>query len=116
MIAPVPPTPAPAPTFPPLTPTVDVNEVYATICTQIIKEQSLIMGTLALEQASHVAGLSVDPVTHDCRITGAGAMIVEQLVNQYRDFFGKAAVEVCREAAARFMNRLPPGGIPTSLQ
>ena len=97
-------------------PVADSNEVYATICTQIVKEQSLIIGALALEQAGHVVGLSVDPATYSCRISGNGSQIVEELINQYRDFFGNAAVEVCREAASRFMTRLPTGAIPASLR
>lgn len=97
-------------------PTTNPNEVYAIMCAQIVKEQALIMGALALEQVGYVAGLSIDPVTYACSISGDGATVVEALINQYRDFFGNAAVEVCKEAAARFMTRLSPEKVPASLR
>jgi hypothetical protein len=114
----IPPQHLPAPPAPAsqLAVAVNPNEVYATICSQIIKEQALIIGTLAAEQASQVAGLVVDPQTYACRITADGATVVEGLVNQYRDFFGNAAVEVCKEAASRFTTRLPAGKLPVSLR
>src|SRR5580700_8853229 len=109
----LPPQPMPAAT--PLPPRLDINEVYAAICGQIIKEQSLIIGTLALEQANHVTGLSVDSASYTCRVAGDGAAAVEELINKYRDFFGNAAVEVCKEAASRFITRLPVEQLPVSL-
>jgi hypothetical protein len=92
------------------------NEIYAIICSQIIKEQQQIIGALAVEQATHVPGLRVDPATYQCAIAGDGAAIVEELINHYRDFFGNAAVEVCKEAAARFLSRLPENSMPHSLR
>jgi hypothetical protein len=112
-LAPTTPSATFAPTAPPIT---SPNEVYAVMCAQIIKDQALIIGSLALEQARHVAGLTFDPTTYTCSVTGDGTAIVEQLINRYRNFFGDAAVEVCKEAAARFMARLPAEKVPISLR
>lgn len=91
--------------------------VYTDMCSQIIKDQGSIIGaSLALEQASHVSGLSVDPSTYICTITGSGSVVVNDLIEEYRDFFGHAAVEVCREATSRFMSQLPAGEMPSLLQ
>ncbi len=102
---------AQAPTTP-----ISTNEVYATICSQIIKEQGRIIGALAYEQASHVTGLTIDPTTYACTIIGDSNKVIGDLVEQYRDFFGNAAVEVCREAAARFVSRLPNERLPEALK
>jgi len=96
--------------------TPSTNEVYATICSQIIKEQGLIIGALTYEQASHVPGLQVDPVNYSCVITGDGNQVLGALVEKYREFFGNAAVEVCREAASRFVSRLPNEEMPAVLR
>lgn len=94
---------------------VDVKTIYAAICEQIIREQFQIIGTLALEQARRVQGLQIDSTTLHCVITGDGNTVVEEIINQYRDFFGNAAVEVCKEAASPFISRLPQGATPASL-
>lgn len=109
----------------PITPAVpaapaDVPEtkenIYTEICSQIIKEQEQIIGGLALEEADHVEGLTVDHNTYHCTVTGDGSKVIDDLIGQYRDFFGHAAVEVCKEAAAKFINRLPAEALPLSLR
>lgn len=98
-------------------PPVSQENIYTEICAQIIKEQSRIIGSsLALEQANNVDGLRVDPATFHCDITGNGSMVINELIEKYRDFFGHAAVEVCREAAARFLANLPAEETPSLLK
>jgi len=92
------------------------ENIYTEICGEIIKEQEQIIGTLAVEQANYVEGLSVDPVSYHCTVTGDGSKVIDDLIEQYRDFFGHAAVEVCKEAASRFLARLPAEELPTSLR
>lgn len=93
------------------------ENIYTEICTQIIKEQSRIIGaSLALEQAANVEGLTVDATTLHCDITGNGSIVINDLIEKYRDFFGHAAVEVCREAAARFLSNLPSEETPSLLK
>lgn len=93
-----------------------LKEVYATICSQIIKEQGQIIGTLSYEQANLVDGLQVDPWTYACVITGEPLVVLEKLVDKYRQFFGNAAVEVCREAALHLKAQLPDEQIPELLR
>lgn len=92
------------------------ENIYTEICSEIIKEQEQIIGTLAVEQANYVEGLTVDPVSYHCTVTGDGSKVIDDLIEQYRDFFGHAAVEVCKEAASRFLARLPAEELPTSLR
>jgi RecA-family ATPase len=94
----------------------NLREVYATICSQIIKEQGQIIGILSYEQASLIEGLQVDARTYNCVITGEPLVVLEQLVDKYRQFFGNAAVEVCREAALHLKARLPDEQIPELLR
>jgi polyhydroxyalkanoate synthesis regulator protein len=92
------------------------ENIYTEICTQIIKEQEQIIGALAVEQAQQVVGLTVDPVSYHCTVVGDGSKVIDDLIEQYRDFFGHAAVEVCKEAASKFVNKLPAEALPTSLR
>lgn len=111
------PTPAPQPQIPTQQPPAPAENIYTEICTQIIKEQSRIIGArLAIEQATKVEGLSVDQATLHCSIQGNGSMIINELIEKYRDFFGHAAVEVCKEAASRLLVNLPAEQTPTLLR
>ena len=92
------------------------NDIYAIICSQIIKEQGLIIGNLTYKQASQVPGLHVDPYSYNCTLDGDGKQVIAVLVEKYREFFGNAAVEVCREAAAHFTSQLPEDELPTALR
>jgi len=92
------------------------ENIYTDICRQIIKEQEQIIGTLAVEQAQQVVGLTVDPATFQCTVIGDGSKVIDDLIEQYRDFFGHAAVEVCKEAAYKFVNKLPFDARPTLLR
>jgi len=97
--------------------TLSNENIYTEICTQIIKEQSRIIGaSLAIEQAASVEGLTIDVTTLHCDITGNGSIVINDLIEKYRDFFGHAAVEVCREAAARFLANLPAEETPSLLK
>jgi len=98
-------------------PTTNEKEnIYTEICSQIIKEQEKIIGALAIEQANQVTGLTVDPATYHCTVSGDGSVVIDDLIEQYRDFFGHAAVEVCKEAASRFISKLPTEELPSSLR
>jgi hypothetical protein len=92
------------------------EDIYTEICTQIIKEQQRIIGDLAVEQAGLVEGLTVDPATFRCTVSGDGGKVINNLIEQYRDFFGYAAVEVCKEAASRFLVKLPDDEKPALLR
>lgn len=93
------------------------TNLYAEMCARIVREQGQIIGIpLALEQASHVNGLQIDSTTFACTVTGDGTTVVNSLIEQYRDFFGHAAVEVCREATSQYVGQLPEGAMPSLLK
>lgn len=82
---------------------------------RIIKEQQSIIGPLALDQAKKVVGLEVNSVD-DMKIKGNKKQVLENLVNQYTKLFGKASVEVCKEAFQPFINKIPTSEIPEILK
>jgi len=94
----------------------DKSDVYSDICTQIIREQEQIIGNLAVEQANYIQGLTIDPTNTSCKVTGDGVKVIDDLIGQYQDFFGHAAVEVCREAASQLLVKLQATEIPASLR
>lgn len=93
------------------------NPAFDNICTEIVKEQSRIIGSrLALEQVQHIDGLTVEPVSLACHVTGDANRVISDIVSSFSRFFGHAAVEVCREAAARYVSKLAPADIPQVLR
>lgn len=90
-------------------------EIYSEIVKRIITQQQSIIGPIAIEQAKHVHNLKVDWDSKTVSITGDGAKVVDDLVEQYKELFGKISVEVCKEAAEPLISKLPEGKLPKTL-
>ena len=83
------------------------TNVFANIVEKIISEQENIIGPIAIEQAGRVKGLKINWSKHEIVFTGNESEIIENLVENYRDFFGQVSVEVCRHAAKKLVSKLP---------
>ncbi len=90
-------------------------DIYAQIAERIIKQQETIIGPIAIEQAEHVHNLKVDWAHKGITVTGDGVKVIDDLVEKYKELFGKISVEVCKEAAGPLMNKLPEGKLPKTL-
>ena len=82
---------------------------------RIIKEQQAIIGPVALDQAKKVSGLSVTSLD-DVKIAGNKKEVLGNLVNQYSKLFGKASVEVCKEAIEPISDKIPQNDLPDILK
>jgi len=94
-------------------------DTFGQIASRIVKEQELIIGPLAWDEASQVQDLRiVDRQAGTIEIapgTNHGK-VIDNLVNRYVDLFGRAAREACREAAVSLVADLPPSEVPSSLK
>lgn len=90
-------------------------DVFGKIVEKIIKEQESIIGPIALEQARKVSGLKIDWEKHEVTVTGNKKTVLEKLVAQYEFLFGKASVEVCRDAVKGIIGEAPKDQIPQLL-
>ncbi len=91
-------------------------DIYAKLTVKIIQEQENIIGPIALEQAQKVSGLSVNWSKHEVLLTGNEKEVVDHLVEQYEHLFGRASVEVCREAVKEMLADMPSGQRPETLK
>ncbi len=84
---------------------------------QIIREQELIIGPLAWDEARKVQGLHVIGEKDDgVEIEGANPQeVINRLVVQYEKLFGRASREVCKEAVINLISGLPKDQVPTTL-
>jgi hypothetical protein len=92
---------------------------YDVIATKIIKEQESLMGPVAWYEAGKVKGLKiVDQNVGTVAIDdSANSMsVVDDLVTQYDNLFGRAAREVCKEAVTALVADLQPSEVPSSLK
>ena len=88
------------------------------IALNIIKEQELIIGPLAWGEAGKVSGIHIINA-RDGSVTVENSdnkTAVDKLIARYERLFGRASLEVCREAAAPFLLNLNPAEIPASLK
>lgn len=90
-------------------------DTYAQVISKIIKEQQTLIGPIALDPAKRVQGLQVSSAD-DVKVTGNGKEVLGGLVNEYAKIFGKASIEVCKEAFAPYRSKLPQDGIPEILK
>ncbi|HEY4512152.1 MAG TPA: hypothetical protein VJH63_00635 [Candidatus Paceibacterota bacterium] len=88
------------------------------IATKIIKEQELIIGPIAWQEAGEVKGIHIiDQKTGAVTIdNGDSKIVVDNLVGKYEHLFGRASREVCREAVASLVADLSPSEVPSSLK
>ena len=91
-------------------------DIFAQIARKIIEEQETIIGPVALEQARKVRGLTLEWEKHEVRIEGNQKEILEDLVEQYEYLFGRASVEVCKDAARGILPKVPREQVPSLLQ
>ena len=92
--------------------------VFSQIAFRIIKEQELVIGPLAWEEAEMVQGIKiVDRSKGELELNnGDPKIVIDRLVGQYERLFGRASHEVCREAVTALIADLPPSEIPSSLK
>lgn len=90
-------------------------DAYAQAVSRIIKEQQSIIGPVALAQAKKVSGLQVTS-SDDVKITGNKKEVLGNLVNQYAKLFGRASIEVCKEAFQAYSDKIPATDVPDILK
>lgn len=88
---------------------------YVEAISRIIKEQQSIIGPVALDQAKKVAGLEIGGAD-DIKIVGNKKEVLNNLVSQYAKLFGRASVEVCKEAFENFSDKIPSSEVPEILK
>ena len=91
-------------------------DIFAQVAQKIIQEQEKIIGPIALEQAKKVEGLSVDWDKHEVTLIGNEKMVLENLVKKYQSLFGRASVEVCKEAVGSVSDKISSNNLPDILR
>lgn len=93
------------------------TSLFDQISVRIIKEQELLIGPLAWDEARKVAGLQVvDQQKGEIKLEGNEKEILTKLVEQYSRLFGMASTAVCRQAAQDLIVELPKEQVPEVLQ
>ena len=90
-------------------------DVYLQMVNKIIRQQQVIVGPLALEQAKKVSGLIIDK-PHEIKLIKDGKTVVTDLIDEYANLFGKASVEVCRDAVREISPPVPADMLPSILK
>jgi hypothetical protein len=85
------------------------------IAARIIQAQESIVGPIAFEQAKKVKGLKLGSTDTEVRLEGDKKAILDQLVRQYETLFGRASIEVCKNAIRSIANTIPKDQLPPLL-
>ena len=92
-----------------------ILNVFNQMVIKIISEQENIIGPLAVEQAEKVNGLKINWQQKQISINGDEKTVVDSLVKQYEKIFGQASIEICKEVASSFLDKLTKNEIPSIL-
>lgn len=90
-------------------------DAYDKAAQQIINAQKAIIGPLAIEEAKKIHGITMQ-LPDIIVLSGNKAELLEELVRQYELFFGKASLEICKEAAKQPLSQLPTDQVPQLLR
>jgi len=91
-------------------------DILAQITQKIIQEQEKIIGPIALEQATQVEGLFVNSGTHEVKLEGDEKKVLENLVKKYESIFGRASLEVCKQAVQSLADKISINNLPDILK
>ena len=90
--------------------------IFDQISIRIIKEQELVIGPIAWDEAKKVSGFTiVDKDNNEVRFEGDPKDVLNRLVAQYSRLFGQVSKEVCKGAVQDLIAELPEGDIPENL-
>ncbi len=92
--------------------------IFAQISLMIIREQALVIGPLAWDEARKVSGLQIINMEKgEVNIEGSDPRgTVDNLVAQYERIFGKASREVCKDAVKSIISSMSTEEVPESLR
>lgn len=91
-----------------------MGDIYEKTILQIISEQKIIVGPLAIELARQVDGIDVQGST--ITITKDGRSTLRNLIGVYSQLFGRTSVEVCKDVIAHENPHLKPQELEQLLQ
>lgn len=88
----------------------------AQAASKIIKGQQALIGpTIALAQAKKANGFAITSAD-DVKVTGNKKEALSNLVKQYEKLFGKASIQVCKDAFEPFSDKIAQTDIPDILK
>ncbi len=100
-----------------MTTTTTSTTIFNQISIRIIKEQELVIGPVAWEEAKKVSGFHiVDKDKGEVSFDGDAREVLNRLVAQYSRLFGQVSKEVCKQAVQDLIAELPQDQVPDSLQ
>lgn len=90
---------------------------FPQIAIRIIRAQAMVIGPLAWDAAKKVPGFHIiDQNKGDVSFDGDAKEVLNRLVAQYEQLFGKLSDEVCKEAVQDIISKMPADEIPESLK
>jgi hypothetical protein len=91
--------------------------IFEQISVRIIKEQELIIGPVAWDEAKKAVGLNIiDKSKGEVSFDRDPKEVLNNLVAQYARLFGRASNEVCKEVVQDLVADLPTDQVPESLK
>jgi len=91
------------------------KDVYPNLVGDIIRAQEKVIGPLALDIVTRVNGLQISADLNSISIKGDQKKVLSELVDRYESLFGKASVEVCKDAVRPLVAKMKDVDLPNNL-
>lgn len=92
------------------------GEAINNLVSEIIQRQVAIVGPAAWDEAAKVPGLSISIKENKLSVEGDPKDVLERLVGKYEELFGDASLQICKDAARKFIAQVPQEQIPEILR
>ncbi len=91
--------------------------IYNKVLSRILKEQEIILGSLAWQQAEKIDGIKIiNKETGEIRIIGDAMTVIDAFVYRCMRIFGSYARDASKQAVAYLLAEMPKDDIPSRLR
>jgi hypothetical protein len=91
--------------------------IYNKILSELLKEQEVILGSLAWQLAGKISGLSiVNKENFEVRISGDPKAVIDSYILRCERIFGAFAKDASKQSVAYLLAELPADDIPAQLK
>jgi len=86
------------------------------LVSEIIQQQASIIGPVAWDEAIKISGLNIDVKNNLLSVDGDSKVVLGKLMKRHEELFGRASLEICKDAVRKTLSQIPQDQLPDVLR